>query len=86
MVEFVKEWNGGYLYLIGRNSDTSGLHTEWYDGEGNYHNETISPILALEFEFESVLLSNLRFISLNSSLIYVINILNLVNYMNMLKV
>lgn len=49
MVEFVKEWHDGYLYVIGRNSDVSGLHIEWWDGEGKYHTETISPILALEY-------------------------------------
>ncbi len=49
MVEFVKEWKDGELYLIGRNSNLSGLHIEWYDGEGQYHDETISPILALEY-------------------------------------
>lgn len=49
MVVFKKEWNGGYLYLIGRNKGLRGLHTEWYDAEGNYHTETISPILALEY-------------------------------------
>lgn len=49
MVEFVKEWDNGELYLIGRNSNLSGLHIEWYDGDGNYHDETISPILALEY-------------------------------------
>lgn len=49
MVEFIKEWDGGYLYVIGRNSNLSGLHLEWWDGEGTYHTETISPILALEY-------------------------------------
>ena len=49
MVEFVKEWQDGYLHLIGRNADLSRLHTHWYDGEGNPHDETISPILALEW-------------------------------------
>lgn len=49
MVVFEKRWRGGSLYMIGRNSDLSGLHTEWYDGDGNYHRETISPILALEY-------------------------------------
>lgn len=49
MVTFEKKWNDGVLYLIGRNDNLSGLHTEWYDGKGNFHTETISPILALEF-------------------------------------
>lgn len=49
MVKFSMEWQGKTLYLVGSNSDTSGLHTLWYDGDGNKHTETISPILALEW-------------------------------------
>lgn len=35
--------------VVGRNDDISGLHVQWYDGRGIYHEETISPILALEY-------------------------------------
>ena len=49
MVTFKKKWNDGYLYLVGADSNLRGLHTEWYDAEGNHHTETISPILALEY-------------------------------------
>lgn len=35
--------------VVGRNDDLSGLHVQWYDGKGIYHEETISPILALEY-------------------------------------
>jgi len=49
MVKFEKEWQGQKLCLIGRNDDLSGLRTEWYDADGNYHNDIISPILMLEY-------------------------------------
>lgn len=49
MVTFSMEWQGKTLYLVGKNSNTAGLHIEWYDGKGEYHDETISPILALEW-------------------------------------
>ena len=49
MVTFEKKWGNGVLYLVGRNDNISGLHTEWYDSEGNYHNNVISPILMLEY-------------------------------------
>lgn len=49
MVVFKKEWEGGYLCLVGANDNLGKLRTQWYDSEGNYHTETISPILALEY-------------------------------------
>ena len=49
MVIFKKEWGNGYLCMIGANNNLGGLHTQWYDSEGNFHTETISPILALEY-------------------------------------
>lgn len=49
MVTFEKEVGSMKVVLVGRNDNISGLHTTWYDGEGNFHDETISPILALEW-------------------------------------
>lgn len=49
MVKFEKEWQGQKLCLIGRNDDLSGLRTKWYDADGKYHNDIISPILMLEY-------------------------------------
>lgn len=49
MVIFKKEWQGGYICIVGANNKLGGLHTQWYDAEGNLHVETISPILALEY-------------------------------------
>lgn len=49
MVAFEKKVDNMTLVLIGRNDNVSGLHTEWYDSDGNYHDETISPIFALEW-------------------------------------
>jgi hypothetical protein len=49
MVTFEKKIGNMKVVIVGRNDDLSGLHTTWYDGEGNFHDETISPILALEY-------------------------------------
>lgn len=49
MVTFTKEYKGKKVYLVGKNVDLSRLNTHWYDADGNEHEETISPILALEW-------------------------------------
>lgn len=49
MVTFRKHTKNGVIYIRGYNDNISGLHTHWYDAQGNPHDETISPILALEF-------------------------------------
>lgn len=49
MVTFTKRVSGEKVYLVGFNSDKSKLHNEWYDAEGNYHYNEVSPIMMLEY-------------------------------------